>query len=272
MVTKQSLYVLLCIFTLCNSAEQNKHSLLHDAAVGAVSSTAAMAVYTPCHYFQNRTIQNLPIDRNPRTWFRGFPALAGGKAPTMAVNLATYNLARTCLAQEDLAMQELIAATAAGALSGVVNNSTNLIALHQENTGQSLLRTITKLPARKTLTRGLGTTVSREILFTQLFLVALQNTKQTIKDNIANDTFATTIATTFASGAIIAGTTQPFMVVGAHLYADMEKKHYKNGVDAARYIFKKSGVKGFYTGAVYRSVGVMLAIPVLDGVCHQLNN
>jgi len=254
---------------LCCQEENSVKSVLRNAQVGFTSSAAGMLVYTPFHYFQNRIIQNLPIIwNNPTYWFRGAPSLILGKGPTMAVELASYQLIAKVLQQQGAtssSVHNTIAATLAGAAGGVVNNLTHLIALHQENKGCSFAQTIREFPNKRVWMRGLGTTITREMIFSNIFFVTLKKLRAIISAHTESPRVAQ-VTSGLIAGALVAGVTQPFMVVTAHLYADVEKKQYTNGLDAVRKIFRAHGLRHFYKGSAYRSVGIMLALPVFDAV------
>lgn len=257
--------LLLCPLSVCGQHDNIKLAI-KDFSAGALSSGGAMVVYAPFHYFQNRKIQTLTIDRNPLTWFRGAPALAIGKAPTMALQMSSYGIiTRIIQNNQDLSSsQDTVAATIAGGLSGIVSNSTHLIALHQENKGSAFVPTIKQLPLGiYSLSRGLGTTVSREMLFANIYLIMLKNLK-TKAHHYINNTHLANIGSCLLSGVIIAGATQPFMVITAKLYNDIEKKLYTNGYDALCKTFLKFGISGFYRGSSYRCVGIILALPCFD--------
>ncbi|MCL5875317.1 MAG: hypothetical protein M1114_02495 [Candidatus Dependentiae bacterium] len=210
---------------------QTLKSTLADFVIGATSGAAGMVVYTPFHYLQNRKIQKLPIHTNPLCWFRGMPSLALGKAPSIAIQMSTYGLITKIISQKKEYLshqQKTFASLISGAAAGIINNFTHLVTLHQENHGTPFVTTIKNLPSPQiTLTRGLGTTISREILFAHVFLVLLQDMKKVVNSKINNHHIAE-ISCGLLSGGIIAATTQPFMVITGKLYADLSKKRYKN--------------------------------------------
>lgn len=250
-------------------------SSLIDFGIGAASGAASMAVYTPFHYFQNRQIQRLPIAwDNPTYWFRGLPSLALGKAPTFAIQMSSYNLITTAMRKNngiDLnSKQQISAAMIAGGLSGIANNATHLIALRQENSGSKFIPTVKDLVSSKTSMRGLGTTMSREMIFTNIYMNFLKKLQESIHKKTDNKPLAQ-VSSGLLSGGAIALTTQPFMVVTAKLYADVHKAHYQNGLDCAYKTYLEGGIKGFYKGTGYRSIGILFALPVLDYVEKMLS-
>lgn len=263
-----------CLVGMSSLQASEQQSATNEAlttfCIGAVSGSAGMLVYAPFHYFQNRHIQKLPIIwEKPHYWFRGAPSLVIGKAPALGVQISTYEAISRLLKQDAKELtyaQKTQAATIAGVLSGMVHNATHLIALQQENSGKTFAKTIVGLPAKQEIvTRGLGTTLAREAIFANVFLVVLQALEKQVKPHIHNETVAQ-VSSGVLTGATIAGITQPFMVVTAKLYADMEKKQYRNGFDAAYKIVTEEGVRGFYKGSGYRSIGVTVAIPVFNAV------
>lgn len=265
--------MILCVkITLCTNPESTL-TWFHQFLIGSISGGAAMVPYAPFHYFQNRTIQNLPIHwHKPRHWFRGLPTLALGKMPTFGMQMATYNVSTRLLENEDQKMsekQKIYAAMFAGASSGLVQNVTQHIALHQENDGRSLSQTIRSLHSNQVLLRALGTNMAIQTMFTHIYLNYLQNMKSNINTYTENKILAQ-LYTGLFSGCMVAVTTQPLMVISAKLYADIERKEYSNGFSAMVKIFLNDGIRGFYTGTGYRSLGIIVALPVLDYVAQKL--
>lgn len=249
--------------------------MFREFYIGALSGAAAMTVYTPFHYFQNRSIQKLPIVWNkPVYWFRGLPSLALGKAPSIGLQMASFGAITKNITKnigDDLTNQQMIsAAMISGGISGMFNNLTHLIALQQENNGTTIKNTIKRLGFKNCFMRGLGTTIIREMLFINIYMNFLQPFKKLFDAN--NIGLLSGIISGGISGVAVVATTQPLMVIGSRLYADMEKKKYTNGLDALKKIYKENGIRSFYKASGYRSVGVILALPVLDYVQTHLKS
>src|SRR5580692_5931009 len=124
---KAKIVTLFSLLTITHAPLINgmeSHKLVADFCVGATSGAAAMTVYTPFHYFQNRQIQELPIMwYKPHYWFRGLPSLALGKAPTVGVQMMTYHAAMNVpLPETNNGYKALGATLLAGCAGGIVNN------------------------------------------------------------------------------------------------------------------------------------------------------
>lgn len=52
-------------YVVPNQQENSLKTVSKDLFVGTAAGASGMVVYTPFHYFQNRTIQKLPIIKNP---------------------------------------------------------------------------------------------------------------------------------------------------------------------------------------------------------------
>ena len=250
------------------------NAFLSDFTIGAASGGAAMLVYTPFgSYFQNRRIQGLPIEWKPSYWLRGARPLVFGQALGIALQMSGNELFLKLLQRKNTDIsrgKRTIAATSAGGLAGVVTNFAKLIALHQENKGTSVIKTVQTLAQSKGgVLRGLGTTVLRETIFANFFLNVLKDIKTKTYQTFHNPILAS-VSSSMLTGAGIAATTQPFAVLNTKLYADKEKQRYKNGLDAASQVWQKRGISGFYKGTGYRSIGIILSLPVLDATRDML--
>lgn len=267
---------IFCLLIFCIDAQEpTQNSIaksLTDFAIGGTSGACAMYAYAPWNYFQNRRIQKLPIEwKNPIRWFKGAPCIAIGKAPVIAVQTASYEwISRIMKKNSDNKplsnAQQIAAAMVAGGLSAPVGNITQLVALHQQNNKTTFYQTINQFPEKyKSLTRASFASIYREIIFTNVFMNLLPLIKKNIDKNINNKIISQTASATLC-GAVVAFCAQPLQVIVVTLHADIEKKEYRGMIDAARKIAAFGGIKGFYKGSGYRSVGVIFALPVLSFV------
>ncbi len=251
---------------------------LSNFAISAASQVTAITVYTPFHYFQNRIVQQLPINPTPRVWFRGLPSMALGKVPTFAVQRTAYEyiLQMKNTETEGRIPNELIAATGAGGASGVIANLTHQIALHQENNGTKLKQTMQKIvQSNGGFKRGLGVSISRESGFAAIYMAFFPKAQKSIEKKLPDSPLLSALAGYLFLGTFVGATTQPFMAVQATLFADAQKKEYANGFDAAISMARKNGFKTFYKGIGHRTPGIIFGLFALDKCekgLHALNN
>lgn len=264
-----------------HASESNKQmfipsNLYTDTITGAVSGIASMTVYAPFSYFQNRKIQHLPIEwKKPHYWFRGYPTLACNSAPTIAVQTTSYKYMTSIMNIdsniENSNTNTILAASVAGGLSGPVNNTAQLIALHQHNTGLSLVQTINNFPnSYKSLHRATIPAIYRGILFANAYINCLPFIKKHIYQHCNNNAIAFMISA-LASSILTTITTQPMQVIITKLHADIEKKKYDGMIQATKKIITLHGFRALYQGACYRTMGNMFAIPALNYVQQTLN-
>jgi hypothetical protein len=273
---------MLSCATIIHTSEPNKQ-MLHlpsniytDILIGAISGAASMTMYAPFSYFQNRTIQQLPIAwQKPHYWFRGYPTLAFNSAPVIAIQTTSYHyLTHKMKLHPDIEPSNtdtIFAATVAGGLSGPVNNTAQLIALHQHNTGLSIIETVNKFPhSYKSLHRATVPAICRGMLFANAYINCLPSIKNYIHRHCNNDSIALATSALFSS-IFTTITTQPIQVIITKLHADIEKKHYNGMIQAGKKIIATEGLRALYKGAYYRTLGNTLALPVLNYVQQTLN-
>jgi len=243
--------------------------------IGGVSAAASMFVYTPLgSYCQNRHIQGLPIElKKPHHWWRGYRTIAANNMYVIAIQNAIYRSLITKMnsANHTLASWNTIfAASIAGGVSGPVNSVSQLITLHQQNTGSSIINTINSFPdTYKSLHRGTLPAIYRGMLFANTYINCLPFIKKRINEHCANNAVVV-IVSALISAAFATATTQPFQVVITKLHADIEKKQFKGPRDAFRKTISQGGIKALYAGGLYRTIGNILAIPTLNYIQKKL--
>ncbi len=270
------LLILCCSATLLHTSEHCSSTNCYiNGFIGGISGAASMTVYAPWSYFQNRKIQQLPIEwKKPHYWFRGYPTLALNNAPVIAIQSAGYKYIMTVIKNnnKELACSDTIfAASVAGGLSAPVNNTSQLITLHQQNNGLSILQTINKFPnSYRSLHRGTIPAMYRGFFFANGYINCLPFIKEHVYQQCSNNTLAIILSAIFSS-ILITSITQPMQVIITTLHADIEKKHYTGMMQACKKLVSTKGLRALYQGAYYRTMGNVLAIPVLNYVQQTLN-
>jgi len=95
-----------------------------------------------------------------------------------------------------------------------------------------------------------------------------------IKEHVyqtCNNNTTAIIVSAFVSSILITSITQPMQVIITTLHADIEKKHYTGMLQATKKLISTQGLRSLYKGAYYRTMGNVLAIPVLNYVQQTLN-
>jgi|GEM_PF-5764490 len=251
---------------------EKQTDVIKNIVIGAMSGAASMAVYAPWSYFQNRHIQQKPIEwHKPHHWWRGYRILACNNAPVIAIQQATYlhikHIIQTSKKTDTLSHSEkTLAVTCAGGISGPINNTAQLIALQQQNNGLSIIQTINKMPEKyKSLHRASVPAIYRGMFFANSYMNCLPFIKSKVA-HITHNNLVTLLISGFMSSLFITATSQPMQVIITTLHADIEKKQYNGMIDAVKKITKKQGIKALYHGSLYRTAGNTIALPVLEYV------
>ncbi len=243
--------------------------------IGGISAAASMFVYTPLgSYCQNRHIQGLPIEwKKPHHWWRGYRTIASNNISVIALQNAIYQSLTNKMNSYHHTFNHwntIFAASIAGGVSGPVNNVSQLITLHQQNAGLSIINTINSFPnSYKSLHRATLPAIYRGMFFANTYINCLPFIKERINEHCTNNTIAVITSALF-SALFATATTQPMQVIITKLHADIKKEHYKGPFDAFRKTIKNGGIRALYAGWYYRTLSNVLAIPTLHFVQQKL--
>lgn len=234
-------------------------------------------VYIFFHYNQNGKILNFPLQfKNPSFWMRGWQSfVVFGPALSLTAQLTSFNsitdFMKKRTGETNLSSSEVItAATISGAFSAPVSNAAHHIVLHQEKTGKSFGDIFKMIYNSKGgFSRGLGWTAVRQMMFMNIYTTFQLFLEEHIYKNVGNVN-ASYFTSIISSSIMVAITTQPIMVITAHLYDDPNKSIYNNGFQVMRKLIIEKGLRGLYTGLLYRIFGIVFGLTTIRLTQDQL--
>lgn len=135
----------------------------------------------------------------------------------------------------------------------------------------SALRQVIKYEGYRSLFRGLGSTLLRDVPFSAIYWTTFESTKQAFnKPDSDKNTFLFNFFCGSVAGSIAAFVTLPFDVVKTHQQIELgEKEIYtvqqraSNMKDIARTIYTNHGLKGLFTGLLPRIFKVAPACAIM---------
>jgi hypothetical protein len=249
---------------------KNGLECIKTGVIGGISGALAAAVYAPCLYAQNQCNQGVRINwKQMQHCFRGYPIIAAKDIPVVGIQTIVYRYIND-RAQLSTNHHATFAAIFAGIASSPLTNAAQLLTLHKQNTGLPLAVIIKSFPRPyQNLGRGIIPTTIQGTFFIGTYTNGLPFVKSKINEQCNNNVIATVSSALF-SALLLTITTQPWKVITTKLHADIDKKLYAGSLDVAKKIISQHSVKDFYGGWEWRTLGNMLAIPVLNIVQAKL--
>jgi hypothetical protein len=251
---------------LYGGGENNK--ALESFAAGAVAGAADTYITQPFTYWKNRRQLKLPLENNPRFWWRGAPVTAASLIPSTAVqNSITERLLSAmepnCAERKD--WQNIIAATSSGVVTALGNGPAEYVMLQQQNSGKSMRAIVQEhgLLAR----RGMAPTIIREGGYAGGIFGVQTVLKRRMRQHLDNESLiALTAAVT--AGAAISALTNPADIIKTRMQAD----HANNPTmrRAALGVFSQHGMRGFWRGNAGRTASIMVTALVIDQVKERI--
>lgn len=286
-ISIKSIYLFFCLsslLTVASEQQSKKLTIAQTIALGGAAGIAEVTVNSPLCYFANRIAQQLPIEWNPKVWWRGYPANAASMMPITALQVTAQNKLQHMVVpnnQQPTAAQKVGTASAAGLMSGLVSGPAEVITMYQQNNkGTSLSQAFRKAPIRS----GLFGTMLRDGGFTAGFLAGMPLADDWFKKRGANDQVATVSAGLLVgpvtSLATQACATSKTVAQQAAMHNGFLKDHQGNFIknstgapvrihnewQAACHLYQTGGIKELHRGGMPRALRIALAIPLMDKV------
>ena len=255
------LKILTLYTTLSFAADEDIHPAV-NFVIGGTSATIENCITQPLIYIKNRLQQQAKIDL--LNSYKGFVINTAAFAPIVALQTATNG------SLQKFSDNNFANAFASGAVSALANTPSDLVMLHQQNTGVSLRQMFMHLLRHgklRGLYSGFIATAMREGGFASGYLYGISKLKPIIKKNFnINDNLTLTTATGIPVGLTVTAFTQPWDTIKTNMQQHYDKRKLLR--DSVKEIYKQNGVSGFYRGFLPRSLTVMLSITIIS----QLND
>jgi hypothetical protein len=242
--------------------------LYTHAAIGFTANILEKPLGHPLGFMTNRLMQDKPVfkegltdGQNIRRLYRGLPLSLGTSAPTTALEFSVNAFMKKNLAKDRplTKTEQLCAGATAGIASAFIDTPVDCMIIAQQNTDQSLTKTIKSISTEKTpnaikpfhmmntLYRGIFPTILRNGLATGGNLGFMPLCYEACSKHIPDSTACTT-ASAIGTGILTATATHPFTFIKTKLQGDLERKKYKNSFDVIQKEYSKKGPKAFFKG------------------------
>lgn len=264
---KAILLVTIMINLLTYTMEPSKEMALfiHQAGIGSLVGATEVLINQPLIYGKNTIQQKKKPSMNPRVFYRGLGIGVACMAPTTAMQLASENALKKILPSTDIKIAT-IRALLAGAFSALASTPTELIVLHQQNSGHSAYKTATDLVSKSgfsILYRGALAKSSRDAIFCAGLLSIYPYLQEFLHKKSGNASLAA-LGAGICAGAITTAISHPFDTISTLIQADSNRQ--QNSMQTIVTLYKNNGYSGFFKGMVPRGTRVMLAIPLMNYV------
>lgn len=289
---KKIIFSFIFIFNLVLVASDKKLSMLDNLSIGTLTGIAEVTTGHPWDYLK-LVIQEpakYKFSLNPKILYRGYGSCASSYVPGYAVQFIVSEKLSEILKSKDKEHKisepikigsKIFSDFLAGALSATVINPSQVIALQQQRTGQSLKDAIKEIYSAngiKGINRGFIPTSLRWGIFTASYLAINNIFKNKLKeyyDDLDKDLdweqelFYILFAGT-PSGALATILTQPFDVVKTRTQLDYKCQKYKNLREVVKELYKEDGLKSFTRGMGPRGIRVIQAVCLMGALTSWL--
>ncbi|OGB84748.1 hypothetical protein A3F66_01145 [candidate division TM6 bacterium RIFCSPHIGHO2_12_FULL_32_22] len=257
--------IIILYTTLSFSADDDIHPAI-NFVIGGTSATVENCVTQPLIYIKNRLQQQARIDL--LNSYKGFVVNTAAFAPIVALQTATNG------SLQSISDNNFANAFASGAASALVNAPSDLVMLHQQNTGASLRQMFMHLLRHgklRGLYSGFSATAMREGGFASGYLYGISRLKPIIKEYLnINEDLKLTVATGAPVGLAVTAFTHPWDTIKTDMQQHYDKKKLLR--NSIKEIYKKNGFSGFYKGFMPRSLTVMLSITIISQLNEALRD
>src|SRR5581483_6510281 len=200
MSDKKTFLMLLCgmmtmmMYPVVVCMEQNKEIISYkdiakNILVGSCTGVAEVIVNQPLIYFKNMLQQGKRISLNPKIAYRGLGVGVACMAPTTAVQFGVEKGLQNIFPGAET-IPTTLRSVSAGAFSALVSSPTELIVLHQQNSGMHSWKTIRTLVGQEgicVLSRGMLAKSLRDSVFCTGLLSLYPMLEQKISADVVNN-------------------------------------------------------------------------------------
>mmetsp|Transcript_30042 Transcript_30042/g.50516 ORF Transcript_30042/g.50516 Transcript_30042/m.50516 type:complete len:282 (-) Transcript_30042:216-1061(-) len=254
---------------------KSKLSAFDLAAIGGSAGVVEVTIQQPSVCWKNFLQRGMPIPMNPVLWYRGWAVNAASIFPICFIQFGANRALEGMLDNYDVKQTHFTrmgCAAGAGVSSAAVGCTAELMMLHQQKTGGSLVevaKTIIQRDGAHTLLRGWLPTAYRESLWAATYLAVTPILQEKLRGVDALEPYPNA---TWALGAVSAGlfgavATHPFDTVKTRMQANLEGDFHKKFIRTAREVISQ---RQLYAGFLPRGGRVVGATFILSSVKERL--
>lgn len=248
-----------------------KLTQFENATVGMAAGAIEVTTLQPLNYFKNMIQQGIPVEYNPRTWYRGVGANIINMGSCTMIQFSVGGAAKKAIIGSENrsleAYEEMGAGIFAGVMSAFLGSPLELIMIQQQRKGGSTMNTIGNIANPATIGRGFVGTAVREGLWTCGYLSIPPIIRRQLRDSFP-DTFDSDakarVPASLLGGLFGCYMTHPFDTIKTCMQGDIENQKFKGLVHTARIVYGENGITGFYRGALFRYSRMVIAVGMLD--------
>ena len=275
-MNKYKIFFLYLLFSIAHCAieKTNLSNIVKPIFDGLIISTAEVTLNQFLIYCKNRQEQQLKIFKNPRIFYRGWPANVIGSGPTTVMQLAGYDILEKKFAQKNYFYKNSMAAFFAGASSAVIASPTELLMLHQQNKGTYLsieIKNIFNINGIGSLYRGFIPTMAIYGALTLGYLSWSNDVGAILHRHLIHNEKLANIVGGITAGIMAGVIMQPFDMIKTAMQSDLEKKHYKGMCHTLKSLLKQNNIRVLFRGIKPSISRIAIAVPLQSFLIEKLN-
>ena len=276
-----------CAHAMDEDDQTPPQSFMRNVAVGSAAGMTEALVNQPIAFVKNllqqrgKEIKQQGVfkvlkeiaQKEPAQFYRGLGVNTACMVPTTAAQISISEQLKEVMPGEDIPTS-LGRNAVAGAFSALTCNTSELIAVNQQNWKTSALNAAQRLHQENGFTvgfRGLMPKAARDAHFCAAFLTAYPMVQERLEQETGNP-FVSTVLATAAVGPATAVVSHPYDTLSTRMQGDASQKTIRGFVDAAKTIYKEGGKEAFFEGLTPRVARLCIAIPLMTAVKNALSS
>ncbi|CAI5468138.1 unnamed protein product [Closterium sp. Yama58-4] len=251
-----------------------------STAIGGLAGVIEVLLQQPLVTWKNAVQDMRPVPLHPRLLYRGVAVNAASIAPINGFQFGANTFLEEWLAARGQLNDTTRtgAATAAGAMSGIITGPAELLMIQQQKWGGSLgsrLRDVVGEHGVFALSRGTNPAVVREAIFTGAYLGVIPVMTEHMEK--AWPVFAERPVAAMATASVLAGVgaavlTQPFDTVKTRMQANLADPNFRSMSGTFARMWREGGSKTLFRGLIPRAQRVTFAVFILSEAKERLTD
>ncbi len=248
----------------------------NDVIAGSAAGLVEVAINQPGIFLKNASQQKQNVFKrvkeSPSIMYKGLGVGMVCMVPTTAAQVSISNSLKSSMPGDDL--PTVFARNGAAGLASVgCCNISELIVVNQQNLRTNALTTGYNLYTEngiKVAFRGGPAKAGRDTIFCIGFLTTYAQVKNRLRDERQWSDGPATLAAAALVGPITAVVSHPFDTISTNQQADPAQRKFYGLVDTARKLYRQGGVSSLFLGLPPRAGRIVVAIPVMNKVSHDV--
>lgn len=255
-------------------AQKSSQAIMQSLITGSVAGGVEVLIDHPLWSIKTRMQCGDPFTLNPRLLYRGILPNAASMIPITAIQVGLDQCFKSIFFNDDRELSSYLkvsSAFVAGASSALASCPTERVMTRQKKTGEGFYAAGKYLFTNngwRGLYQGLPITTVREGIFTAFFLAGTPIIKAEIQPSCPNEDAASLIAGMSSGlGATLVSQAADTLKT---IQQDVEGHQHVSLRVAAKELYARQGLYGFFKGTLPRGARVMSAVTIMGYVTEKM--